>query len=183
MPWRRGHLSVPSQTLGQLLCAWLRMRTLLSAAMGRDTGEGEPILRKGSPSPPTPHPLFRYPPHLRQHPCSGCGALTALPLRQQGVVRLAVESLVSMVRRWKLSHDVGVNSTANPMGRILLYAAKVCVPWWSTDGSAARACGSYKASRRREATCGAGVGRDPRRRREVYCFDASVHDVRYILPH
>ncbi len=33
------------------------------------------------------------------------------------------------------------------------------------------------AFRRREAECGTGVGRDPRRRREFYCPDASVPDV------
>ncbi len=40
-------------------------------------------------------------------------------------VRLAVESLVSMVRRWMLSHDIGVNSAAKPAGHIqLLCVAK-----------------------------------------------------------
>ncbi len=88
---------------------------------------GGTILRKGSPSSDSA-PSFDT---LRQGaaPMFGYSALTAFPLRHQGTVRLAVESLACMVRRWMLSHEVGVNSAAKPMGRILVCVKKFACPF------------------------------------------------------
>ncbi len=82
-------------------------------------------LRKGSPSSDSA-PSFAT---VRQGaaPMFGYSALSAFPLRHQRTVRLAVESLACVVRRWMLSHEVGVNSAAKPKGQILVCVKKLAV--------------------------------------------------------
>ena len=78
--------------------------------------EEEPYCVKAPP--PCTSPSFARP-TLGAASMFGYSAPPALPLRYYGVVRLAVDSLVSVSTRWMLSHEVVINSAANPTGRIL----------------------------------------------------------------
>ena len=86
-------------------------------------------------------------------------------------VRLAVEITRLFSEKVELSHDVAVNSAANPTGHN------------SYLGEQGGAPNFIQAFRSRFTAGGAVVGRDPRRRRAFSCLDASVHDVGLIFPY
>ena len=122
---------------------------------------------------------------------------------------MAVESLVSVRKRWMLSHEAEVNSAAKPTGHRIF----VCVKEFAFLGgrnirTVEDACpyGPLRRLRRHilssntvpvlpkgevkkqavricKADGGAGVGRDPRRWREVCCLDVSIRDVSMPLPY
>ena len=125
------------------------LRTLPSSALGRD--RGGTILRKGSPSDSpsfaTVHIWGMI--HVRVWRPSCVSAKAS----RGGTVGRGITR--QMFRRWLLSHDVGVNPSANPMGRILVCAREVCDSGyqWVWHGWRSRlVLRSYKA---------AVMGRDP----------------------